>query len=556
MLAAQERSLLIERFEATVSVLPSSDLLVEEVIRVRFNGSWNGLYRTIPVEYRRPQGFAYRLGLRVESITDDGDTPLEYEASRERHYRKLKIWVPGAQDATRTLKIRYRVEDGLRFFEEHDELYWNVTGDEWDVPIQRASAVVVLPRGASGLRADAFTGGYGSTERAVDIEEFDQGFAFEAQRSLNFREGLTVVVGWNPGLVDRPTATDAVGDFLKANVLFVIPILAWAIMFWLWYTRGRDPQRLSVAPRYEPPHGMTPAEVGTLLDNRPDPRDIIATVVDLAVRGYLKIEEQEKTGFLKFGGPDYLFHRVKDPGEWTDLHPHEQAVLRGVFGGGSWETARLDDLKEEFYEDLPGIKTGIYDRLKSLGFYRRRPDKVQAMYMGAGGVVALASVGLAVFISQRMYMPALSIIVPVVLAALPFFIFGYLMPTRTVKGARTLEEILGFQEFLRRVEEDRFRRMITGPEMFEAFLPFAMALGVEKKWADAFRDLLTEPPEWYVGHPGGMFRTHLFVSSLGDMTRASQTAMYSQPRSSGGSAFSGGGGFSGGGFGGGGGGGF
>ena len=136
--AAAQRSLVIQQFAADVEVGTGGAISVTETIQPRFTGTWNGIYRTIPVGYRTPQGFTYQLRLDVESVSDETGAPLRYESSRERHYRKLKIWIPGAVDTVKTVVVRYRVLNGLKFFEEHDELYWNVTGDEWDVPIERA----------------------------------------------------------------------------------------------------------------------------------------------------------------------------------------------------------------------------------------------------------------------------------------------------------------------------------------------------------------------------------------------------------------------------------
>jgi hypothetical protein len=560
-LTAQERSMVVERFDGAVDVRRTGEILVEETIRVRFTGSWNGIYRTIPVQYQTPQGFGYQLRLEVRDVVDGSGEPLRVEQSRERHYLKLKIWVPDARDATRTVRLRYRVPNGLKFFEEHDELYWNVTGDEWDVPIQSATATILLPEGVTGMRAAAFTGGYGSTEQAAEIEEVQGGFVFRTERPLNFGEGLTIAVGWDPGVVERPSAMDRVAGFLRANGLFLIPILAWGLMLWLWHTRGRDPASRAIVPRYEPPAGLTPAEVGTLVDGRVDSRDIASTVVDLAVRGFLRIEEREKKGFLGFGGGvGYVFHSTRPPAEWSELQSHEQAVLRGIFDGGSIPIRDLEDLEQEFYRELPGIKDGIFNRMKGAGYYRYRPSTVVGIYAGAGvGAIALF-LAIGIPLSARTFVAPLTFISAGILTALAFFLVGPFMPARTVVGARVREEILGFQEFLERVEEDRFRRMITSPDLFERFLPHAMALGVEKRWARAFEGILTEPPEWYVGHhhPMGVFHTTHFMSNLSHMTTATSSAMASQPRSSGGSGFGGGGGggFSGGGFGGGGGGGF
>jgi hypothetical protein len=560
-LTAQERSMVVERFDGAVDVRRTGEILVEETIRVRFTGSWNGIYRTIPVQYQTPQGFGYQLRLEVRDVVDGSGEPLRVEQSRERHYLKLKIWVPDARDATRTVRLRYRVPNGLKFFEEHDELYWNVTGDEWDVPIQSATATILLPEGVTGMRAAAFTGGYGSTEQAAEIEEVQGGFVFRTERPLNFGEGLTIAVGWDPGVVERPSAMDRVAGFLRANGLFLIPILAWGLMLWLWHTRGRDPASRAIVPRYEPPAGLTPAEVGTLVDGRVDSRDISSTVVDLAVRGFLRIEEREKKGFLGFGGGvGYVFHSTRPPAEWSELQSHEQAVLRGIFDGGSIPIRDLEGLEQEFYRELPGIKDGIFNRMKGAGYYRYRPSTVVGIYAGAGvGAIALF-LAIGIPLSARTFVAPLTFISAGILTALAFFLVGPFMPARTVVGARVREEILGFQEFLERVEEDRFRRMITSPDLFERFLPHAMALGVEKRWARAFEGILTEPPEWYVGHhhPMGVFHTTHFMSNLSHMTTATSSAMASQPRSSGGSGFGGGGGggFSGGGFGGGGGGGF
>ena len=165
---AAQRNLAIERFDAAITVNRDGTVDVAETITARFEGSWNGIYRTIPVEYHTPQGFNWTLRLDLVSATADGRA-LEVDRKRERHYVKYKIWVPGAEDATRTVVLRYRARNGLRFFEDHDELYWNVTGDEWDVPIGAAFARITLPAAASGVRAIAFNGAYGSTAQDARV---------------------------------------------------------------------------------------------------------------------------------------------------------------------------------------------------------------------------------------------------------------------------------------------------------------------------------------------------------------------------------------------------
>jgi Predicted membrane protein (DUF2207) len=553
--AAAQRTLVIQSFDATIDVRPDGSILVEEVISPRFTGSWNGILRNIPIQYRTPQGLNYTLQLDVEAITDGGGAPLRYESSRERHYRKLKIWVPGAADATTTVKIRYRVGNGLRFFEEHDELYWNVTGDEWDVPIESASAFVRLPGGVSGIRATAFRGAYGSTEQAEAVVEPD-GVRVRAIEGLNFREGLTAVVGWDPGIVHRPTAVEKTADAVYSNLPLVIPVLVFFGMWRLWRSRGKDPQLAPIATRYEPPANMTPAELGTLVDGKPDMRDITATIVDLAVRGFVHIEESGSEGFLGlFSSKDYRFTLKRPRSDWQSLRPHESDLLEAMFGSSD-DAVSLSALKNKFYKHLPELRNQLYGGLVSGGFYTGRPDRVRLLYIigGAvgGGLLAAASGSL---MSAFGMQPAAGIVAGV-LSGLIVVLFGWFMPSRTVQGTRELEKVLGFQEFLSRVEADRIDRTMRTPETFEKFLPYAMALGVAENWAKAFEGISTQPPQWYTG-PGTVqtFHPAAFSSNLGRMSAQAATVMASAPRSSGGSGF-GGGGSSGGGFGGGGGGGF
>lgn len=286
-------------------------------------------------------------------------------------------------------------------------------------------------------------------------------------------------------------------------------------------------------------------------------RDITASIVDLAVRGYIKIEEHERTGLMgTLKGNSYSFRLLKELGEWGELQPHESSLMSGLFNGGYRKTVDLDDLENDFYKHLDDIKDGLYNRLLALGYYHHRPDRIMRTYVGGGvALVVLLMLGLRLF-GDPLSLPLGTSVLAAVLSALPVIGFGIVMPARTVKGTRQLEHVLGFQEFLDRVESDHFRRMIDSPEMFERYLPHAMALRVEKKWARAFEDIYKEPPDWYSGPAGRHFRPTIFVSDLGSMSGRLGSAMTSQPRSSGGSGFGGGGGFSGGGSGGGGGGGF
>lgn len=571
------RSWSIDSFRADVHVLRSGVVEVVETLAVRFEGSYNGIFRTIPIEYRTRANLNYTLDLEVQGVEDGSGQTLRYETSRERHFRKIKVWVPGASDAVRTVVIRYRVDNALRFFEEDDqawdELYWNVTGDEWPVPIERASVRVRLPAAATGVRARGFTGRYGSTEESVEVAISDHLVDVRSTRGLGIHEGLSVAIAWDsfiaggPGeagsgehLIRRPTIWDRIRMFFRSNWPLLIPVLAFFLMRRVWLRHGRDPERRPITPMYEPPTGLTPSEVGVLVDNRPDLRDVTSMLVDLAVRGYLVIEETEQDKFLGLiKEKDYVLELLKAGDELSGLKSHERKLLRAVFGSPAvGDRVPMSDLENQFYKDLPGIKDRIFAELMEHKFYRSRPDRVLGVWVGVAIATGLlVGVG-GTAVAARFGMAPLTTVMAGVLTGAVVLGFGIVMPARTVAGTRALEAALGFEEFLQRVDSDRFKRMITGPDMFERYLPYAMALGVEKKWAAAFADIYKEPPDWYRGSGYRGFHPTVFVSDLSGMTQHAATAMTSAPRSSGGSGFSGGGGggFSGGGFGGGGGGAF
>ena len=553
LLPADARSFVLSRFDVELHVLPGGALLVTETVSPRFEGAWNGIERLIPIEYRTPQGFNYSLLLDRVSVTDEQGTPLTFESSRERHYRNFRIWIPGATDATRTFVLKYLVRNGLKFFEDHDELYWNVTGDEWDVPIEQASVRIILPPQTTGVRAQAFTGAYGAREQAATVTIAGSGIEMTMTRPLGFREGLTAVVGWDTGFVTAPTALDRTRMALVSNWPLGIPLLIFGLMYRLWSTRGRDPRLRPIAVMYEPPDRLTPAEVGTLVDERPDTRDITATLVDLAVRGYLRITERKAEHlFGLWSSLDYLFHRIKPQQEWAALPAFERLLLEAVFKDSEGDEVLLSALENRFYQSLPGIHDAVFNSLQTRHYYGQRPDRVKQGYL-AGGITlgVVLTIGL-LALADRWGMAPLTALAAGLLAGVIVVGFGRIMPARTQQGTKALEGVLGFEEFLTRVEADRFDRLIKTPELFEKFLPYAMALGVEQNWARAFESIVMTAPAWYQGSDLAQFNTRGFTSRMGDMASRTGSTMTSAPRSSSGSGFSSGG-SSGGGFGGGGG---
>jgi hypothetical protein len=548
------RELKIQKFAAEIIVEPDASLGVTETIEANFIGEWHGLYRTIPVQYETAQGFNTSIFVRLESAKDDSGRSLKVETLREGRYLRWKIYIDGATDAVRTVTLNYRVKNALRFFEDHDELYWNVAENEWQSPIEDTSARILLPQGVSGIHATDYTGSRGSRAQNAEVTTNDTSVDVNMLRPLGFREGLTVVVGWNKGSVTEPGTGDVIGQFLSNNWPLFFPVLVGLFMFWIWYTRGRDPRVGPIAVQYAPPDGLTPAEAGTLVDNRAAMRDITATLVDLAVRSYIVIEEKEDSHLMGLiSNKDYIFHIQKTAKEWAGLKAHELVLLAALSSNGLLTEVSLSSLENHFYTNLPNIRNSIFSELMELGYFHQRPDYVRNTVMGGG-----VAIGAVIFIlgspaAEKLGMAPMPFWIAGILTGAIIAGFGWIISARTMKGVKALAGVLGFEDFLAHVEADRMVRVGQTPETFEKFLPFAMALGVEKKWVGAFQNIYSQPPSWYQGgNYNGAFHPLMFVSSLDMMTSRASSALASAPRSSGtsgGSGF-GGGGWSGGGFGG------
>ena len=481
---AQVRNWRVTDFKDTISIAADGTALVSEKITLAFVGEWHGIHRTIPVEYPGPHGTNYTLFLNVMSVTDENGSKLKYDSSKSGATRDLKIYIPGAVDTTRVVNIDYSVRNGVRFFDSpgdsagdssvdnYAEFYWNVTGNDWPVPIDHASAFVTLPENAAGgLRAQAFTGAYGSRQSDATSEVKGSDVLFETIHPLPMRGGVTLDIYIPPGVLKPPSALTKLGWFLGSNPIVFLPLLTLAVMFALWYSVGRDPDPgVSVAPQYEPPKDICPAEAGTLLDDTIHPRDITSTIVDLAVRGYIKIEEKVDT-FLVFHHKDYLFHLLKPREQWgPDLTPHERVMLENIFVDGA-ET-RLSSLKNRFYTVIPVVRQDIMLALKNKGIYTLDPESANGYSIVAGVAIAILLVAVQVLGWMNLFYSVPLLIGSVLVSALIWWLFARQMTAKTVAGARTQVAVLGFQEFMNRVDADRIKRM--PPDTFEKFLPYAM----------------------------------------------------------------------------------
>ncbi len=549
---AQTRSYSIESLKVSLQVNPDSSLLVRETIAFAFRGSHQGIYRTIPVRYER-QGFDYDLRVDGIQVLDDGGKPLKMEVSYPGRFVKIKAWVSGAQDATRTVTILYRVRRGLLAFEDHDELYWNVVGTEWAAPIRGVEAIVGVPPTIpmESVRVLAFTGPSGAAGRDYALDMAENFLIFSTTRPLGIREGLTVVVGWPTGHVRFPSRAQRLGWFLLDQRWFALPLLVLAGCFTAWRRFGRDPLgNQSVKVEYEPPAGLRPGEAGTLVDETAHPRDVVATVVDLAVRGHVHIK-QVATGTL-FKENDYLFTL---PRPWLgdlDIADFEVIVLAQVFGAGGVVTNMklLSEIRRDSKAIFPPIRDQLYRDLVAKKYFLASPQSVRRFWGTIGGLLLALPLPL-----LSMGEGSVSMLLALAASGLIVLAFARVMPRKTFVGAQTKLRVLGFQEFLERAEKDQLKRL--PPDTLHKWLPYAIALGVEEAWIANFEGIAVNAPGWY--ESGTPFTISAYSSSVRNFGRDTQHAWLTSARGAGGSSWGGGGsgfsgGFSGGGRGGGGGG--
>ncbi len=549
----------ITKFHADLVIQKDSSVTVQETIVVRFHRPRHGIYREIPFKYRDEFGRTITTPTTILSVKDESGNPWKYQVKRAGSLLNIRIGDPKRfLSGNQTYVITYEVENALLFLEDHDELYWNVTGHSWKADISHSSAEVSLAtkEKSKNLWAAGFTGPFGSKISECDYEANDNRGRFIARKGLGPGEGLTIAFGWDKGLVSPPPSWKRFlwRIDLKENGVFLLPMVSLCFMVTLWFRRGRDPRvREALTVVYEPPklgnRFLTPAEAGTLLDEKLDPRDITSTIVGLAVKGYIQIEEVKQEGLI-FDRSDFYLNQMKEPD--STLSTFEAELMRRLFTSGR-SRLRVSDLKNQFYKELPALKKMLYGELVRNHFFLVNPEKVRNLYFLAAFLIIVFGGFVLTFLSPHALGKGL---IASGLTGLPVLLFGPHMPAKTKAGTLAYMSLLGFQEFMNRAEKDRLERM-GDKTLFSRFLPYAMALDVVDNWAKAFEGIYQEPPSWYVS-PGGYraFRPAGFTRSINTITSSLGSALFSAPRGSRGGSGGGlgGGGFSGGGFGGGGGG--
>jgi uncharacterized membrane protein YgcG len=564
----------IERLDFRLAIQPDNSVQATEALDVDFRGlDRHGIFRDIVFLQNYDERSNRRYDITLESVTNAGGQRHEVSDTTEGALRRFRIGDPDKTiNGKETYRIAYRLRGAMNAFPDHDELYWNATGT-WPVPVERAVVHVTAPPGSID-RAVCFQGAAGSTE-ACEARFTPDEATFTATRPIAAGEQMTIMAGLRKGAVAEPAPIlvarprdpfhyfDRTPTFL--TLMFAGFAAALAGIGTLWWRVGRDRQFTSaqflskdpteeteplfdsrpIAVEFEPPDNIRPGQMGLLFDERADTLDVTATIVDLAVRGFLKITELPKTGILSwFGKPDYQLDRLK-PDDAT-LLPYERIVLNGLFGTAS--TRKLSDLRNSFYKDLAKAKTALYTDAVDRGWFPQNPNTVRTIWRVSA--IALDGAGIALTIYLGYHWGAGLVGLPLIAAGTLLALISGAMPRRTARGKEATRRALGFARYIHTAETHQ-QAFAERANLFTAYLPYAIALKAVDKWARAFKDIDLQQVTagWYGG--SSHFNASTFSSSMSSFSSSVSSAIASTP---GGSGSSGSGGSSGGGGGGGGGG--
>jgi len=542
-------------FHSDIRVMTDGMIEVTETIKVRAEGSRikRGIYRDFPTEYEDKLGNEYKVDFEPLAVLRN-DRPESFHTQAVRngirtYFGRADRFIDHGEH---TYIFRYKASRMLGFFDEHDELYWNVTGFDWAFPIDKASATVVLEFDAplSGITEEAYTGPFGAKGRDYR-SRLDSGrrVFFQANKPLSPVNGLTIVVGWPKGFVDEPTRANRIGWLLKDNKNLLAAVIGYLLLLAyyvpVWRNYGRDPEEGLIVTRYAPPEGFSPASLRYIRQMYYDDKVMTAAVVNLAVKGYLEIKKRGKDHWLIKRDTEEL----KPP-----MAAGEQELYDGLFKSGN--KIELDDKNHA----VLGKARGSH-RKSLVKDYKQHYFKTNMLLNIPAIVIVIGSTIIALNIGRG---PTPFVIAAIVLSFLTMALFAVIMKRPTIRGRKLLDEMLGFKDFLEIAEKDELNLRNPPektPELFESYLPFALALGVDQQWSERFASVLAN----IHGPDGGAYRPSWYngswnSSNLGKTTSKLSSSLNSAISSSvsppGSSSGGGGGGSSGGGGGGGGGGGW
>lgn len=600
--AAGERIL---SFHSDIEVYADATMMVTEVIRVTAERDQikRGIYRDFPTRYKTRGGDDYVVDFDLVHVARDGNTEPYHTKSISNGIRiyigdENVLLQPGEYE----YRLTYHTSRQLGFFENHDELYWNVTGNGWAFPIDRASARVKLPQSvaAGEISVEAYTGATGARGDAYQAGvDTDAAALFATTRELGPREGLTIVATWPKGHVVEPTSSDKALFFLRDNRVAIISLVGLGVLLsyylMVWLKVGRDPETGTIAPLFYPPNDLSPAAMRYIYRMGFDHKAYAAALLNMAVKGYLTIEDHDNS---------YKLSRVADANE-SLLSRGEVKIAKTLLAGKQSTTLERENNKA-IRNSIDAIRSllnkeyhGVQFRTNSLFLI---PGVVLSLIVlviagfSRGGEAALTlmmmsfwltgwSFGVFMLIRQRQILMAVIFVVFEIFALTAFFemgswsflillgtliilngLFYYLLQAPTSTGRKLMDKIEGFRLYMATAEEDRLNALNPPeqtPELFEKYLPYALALGVDQAWSERFTATLRRAasadqqsvyrPHWYSGSSWSRFDPAGFASDLGSSLSSAVARSSVAPGSSSGS---GGGGSSGGGGGGGGGGGW
>lgn len=539
----------ITRFASEVRVNADSTLHVTETISVVSAGDQirRGIYRDFPTRYQDSLGNSHVVGFTVTQVTRNGAAE-EYHVENRTNGKRVYIGNPDTfiPVGEHTYTLTYTTNRQLGFFSDHDELYWNVTGNGWSFPILQTTARVQLPAGirASDIRTDGYTGPRGSKAKDFELtEKGDSTASFATTGTLEPGSGLTIVAGWPKGFVSEPTKQQRALWFLSDNKGLLVGLafiaLIFAVYLRLWFKRGRDPEQQTIIPQYEAPAEFSPALVSYIHSMGVHQYGFTASILSLGAKGALRI--------IQNGEKMYTLEQTSEEPR-KPLSSEEAALLEQLFKDGpSLEVAPAQQKALAAAERAHGAA------LKALA--GKQYFVLNLGYIGIGLICSIVSVFL-----TAVFQPAPYVLIGMVVILLALnIIFAFLLPRRTEEGKRAWEHIQGLKLFMTVAEKDRLKfhnPPERTPALFESLLPFAVALGVETAWAKQFESVFAQyaaetghayAPVWFIGTGLQNFNASSFSESFGSTISSSSTPPGSSSGFGGGGSSGGGGGGGGGG---------
>lgn len=544
-------------FDADILVNKNATLTVREEITVKALGQQiqRGIVREFPTQYLDDYGHKVVVDFYLRDVLVNG-APIEHTVEKKHNGVYVYVGDPKQYLAPGiyTFTLVYEVNRILGFFDKHDELYWNVTGNGWRLPIDRATAHVRLPEGVdtAHIQVAGYTGSYGQEGKDVQADVLRSGAVrFKTTRSFEPYEGLTIVVGWPKGHVTPPDFKQKLLWFLRDNTIYGCMLLALFSLFLLFMRIHRANNKRKgawpVIPLFYPPKDMTPGMLNYHVKQTYTETALAAEIVQMAVKGWLTIESVKDFPW----GTTYILHKKNAPDGKTD--PLYEKLWRIFFQS-----------HENFTIDLT----------RSDDLMRARAV-VQAAYATNDTFETHATEKFFVFFLSALCIPIFIVLKwPLGLWVLFLLFFALvatvgfnLLNSYTEQGYDLLREIDGFKLFLSVTEKDRMEMVGTppteSPQLYETYLPYAIALGVERQWTDRFNAVFERlkksgnayTPIWFVSPRGQAFVPGAFSSGFTRTVTSSISSAVSAPgktsglsgRSGGGGGFSGGGGGGGGG---------